>query len=176
MSLDITALIIIALFFIRGYMRGLIVAVFSVVAILLGIVVSLKMSQVLASYLLAKGYVGSGWAPVLSYLILFTAVVIAVRWGAKLLQRSVEGMMLGTVNKIIGGLLFAFVGLLLWSSFLWIGIKLGAITPEAVAASVSANQLQHFAPWVFSGVGVLLPFAKNTFTELQRFYSHIPNK
>lgn len=38
MALDVIGIILIVLFFIRGYMKGLIVALFSVLAILLGIV------------------------------------------------------------------------------------------------------------------------------------------
>ena len=61
MLLDVIGLILIALFFIRGYTQGLIVAAFSVIAILLGILCALKLSQSLSAWLLANHYVTSGW-------------------------------------------------------------------------------------------------------------------
>ncbi len=176
MALDVTGLIIIALFFIRGYTRGLIVAAFSVVAILLGMLCALKLSQSFATWLLAKGYTTVGWAPVLSYCILFIGVVLVVRLIAKLLQKAVEGMMLGIVNKLAGGLLYAFVGAVLYSSILWIGARMNLITPEQIAGSKTYSWLSCLAPWFFSAAGALVPFAKDVFANLQHFFDAVNNK
>src|SRR5689334_17405874 len=105
MALDIVGVLLIALFFIRGYMKGFIVAAFSVVAILLGIICSLKLSQAFASWLMEKGYAGSGWAQVISYLALFIGVILLVRLLARVIEKALEGMMLGIANKMIGGLM-----------------------------------------------------------------------
>jgi len=173
MALDVTALIIIALFFIRGYMRGLIVAAFSVIAILLGILCALKLSQSLATWMLEKGYTTSGWAPVLSYVLLFTIVVLAVRLLARMIQKAAEGMMLGTVNKLAGGLLYALLAAVLWSSFLWIGAHLGVFSPELIASSKTYPWLSKLAPWFFGFAGHLLPFAKDVFEKLGHFFEAV---
>ena len=55
--LDIVGVILIILFFIRGYLKGLIVAAFSMLALLLGIICSLKLSQSFSEWLLKNGYV-----------------------------------------------------------------------------------------------------------------------
>ena len=176
MALDVTGLIIIALFFIRGYTRGLIFAAFSVLAILLGILVALKMSQSFATWMLAKGYTTSGWAPMLSYIILFVGVVILVRLIAKMLQKAVEGMMLGMVNKIAGGVLYGFLGAVLYSSILWIGGRMNMFSPELIATSKTYSWLSLLAPWFFEMSGHLLPFAKDVFTNLQHFFDTINKK
>ena len=176
MALDVTGLIIIALFFVRGYTRGLIVAAFSVLAILLGILVALKMSQSLASWMLAHGYTTQGWAPLLSYLILFISVVVLVRFLAKLLQKAVEGLMLGTVNKLAGGILFALLGAILYSSVLWIGARMNMFSPSLIASSKTYAWLSLFAPWVFELAGHLLPFAKGVFGSLQHFFDAVNKK
>ena len=98
MALDVIGIILILLFFIRGYSKGFIVAAFSVLAILLGILCALKLSQSLASWLLAKGYVTSGWVQIISYILLFVGVVMIVHFIARLVEKAVEGLMLGTVN------------------------------------------------------------------------------
>jgi len=173
MALDVTALIIIGLFFIRGYMRGLIVAAFSVMAILLGILCALKLSQSLATWMLEKGYTTSGWAPVLSYILLFTIVVLAVRLLARMIQKAAEGMMLGTVNKLAGGLLYAFLAAVLWSSFLWIGAHLGVFSPELITSSKTYPFLSNLAPGFFGFAGHLLPFAKDVFEKLGHFFEAV---
>jgi len=172
MALDVVGIILIILFFIRGYTKGFIVALFSVLAILLGIIVALKLSHTLAAWLLAKGYVTSGWAQLISYLVLFIVVVLI----ARLLQKAVEGVMLGTVNKLIGGLLYAFLGAVLWSSFLWIGSHMHIITAEQIAASKTYSWLSALAPWFFEQVGKLLPFAKDTFSNLEHFFNTVNQK
>lgn len=176
MALDVTGLIIILLFFIRGYTRGLIVAAFSVIAILLGVLCALKLSQSFAAWMLAHGYLTSGWAPMLSYIILFVGVVLLVRLFAKMLQKAVEGMMLGTVNKLAGGLLYAFLGAVLWSSILWIGGRMNMYSPELIASSKTYASLSGLAPWFFSFAGNLLPFAKDVFGNLQQFFDQINKK
>lgn len=176
MALDITGIILVLLFFIRGYMKGFIVAAFSVVAILLGILCSLKLSHAFAAWLLEKGYVTSGWAQVVSYLALFIIVVLVVRLLARLIQRSLEGMMLGTLNKLAGGLLYAFLGAVLWSSLLWIGARMHIITSEAIASSKTYSWLSQLAPWFCEQVGKLMPFVKDTFTNLEHFFDKVNHK
>jgi len=176
MALDITGLIIIALFFIRGFSRGLVVAAFSVLAILLGILCALKLSQSLATWMLEHGYTTSGWAPVLSYLILFVGVVLVVRLLAKMLQKFLEGIMLGLVNKLAGGILYALLGAVLWSSILWIGAKAHFFSPELIATSKTYPWLSELAPKFFAAAGLLLPFAKDVFEKLQHFFDAVGKK
>lgn len=176
MALDITGLILILLFFIRGYTRGLIVAAFSVLAILLGILCALKLSQSLATWMLAKGYTTSGWAPMLSYIILFVGVVLIVRLIAKMLQKAVEGMMLGVFNKLAGGLLYGLLGAVVYSSILWMGARMNMFSPELIAASKTYSWLSKLAPWFFECAGHLLPFAKSVFANLQHFFDTVNKK
>lgn len=176
MALDVIGIILILLFFIRGYSKGFIVAAFSVIAILLGILCALKLSQAFSSWLLEHGYIASGWAQVISYVVLFIGVVLVVRLIANLLQKAVEGMMLGVVNKLVGGILYAFLGAVLWSSLLWIGKQMHMITPETIAASKTYEWLSRLAPWFFDEAGKLLPFVKDTFSKLERFFDTVNQK
>jgi membrane protein required for colicin V production len=173
MTLDIIGLVIILLFFIRGYMKGIIVAAFSVIAILLGILCALKLSQTFASWLLVNDYVSTPWAQVVSYLVLFIGVVLLVRMIGKVIEKAVEGILLGTINKLAGGLLYAFLGAVLWSSLLWIGARAQLISPEKIAESRSYGSLSQLAPWFFQQAGKLLPFVQDTFVKLEHLFDTI---
>lgn len=173
MALDVTGLIIILLFFIRGYMKGFIVAAFSVLAILLGFLCALKLSGAFAAWLLERGYTSSGWAPVISYAVLFIGVVLIVRLIARLIEKALEGLMLGLVNKLAGGLLYAFLGMVLWSSFLWIGSRMNLISPVTIAASKTYGWLTGVAPWFCEKAGALLPFVKDGFDKLEHFFDTV---
>lgn len=176
MILDVIGIILLILFFIRGYSRGFIVAAFSVLAILLGILCALKLSQSLSAWLLARGYVSSGWVQVISYILLFAAVVLIVHLIARLLQKVVEGLMLGLINKLAGAILYVFLGVVLWSSFLWIGAKMNIIGQDTINASKTYSFFSKIAPWFFDLAGRLLPFVKDTFSKLEHFFDTINQK
>lgn len=161
------------LFFIRGYMKGIIVAVFAVLSILLGIICALKLSGVLASWLLELHLVNSGWGQLISYAILFIGVVLIVRLIARAIQSTLHLAMLGWLNGLIGGLLYAFLAAVVFSSVLWISNQMHLLSPETIAYSKTYVYIAPLAPWVFDHIGTLLPFAKNVFSDLQHFFDHV---
>lgn len=173
MVLDIIGITLIIIFFIRGYMKGIIVAVFSVLAILLGVICSLKLSQTLASYLLEKGYVSSGWAPIISYVVLFVAIVLIVRLIAKAFESSAKAMMMGWINSSIGGFLYAFLAAVIWSSFLWLGNEMSLISEATIAESKTYSYVAPLAPWLFDKVGKIWPDIKNVFSDLQTYFDRV---
>lgn len=178
MILDIIAITLIILFFIRGYMKGIIVAVFSVLAIVLGIFCALKLSELLASYLFQQGWVTSGWAQIISYIVLFIGVIWLVRLLAKAIETSMEAVMLGWVNKSLGGLFYAFMAIVAWSTLLWLGNEMKITKPKDIAASKTYPYIAPLAPWVGDKLGHLWPMTKEVFGDLELFFDevneHIP--
>lgn len=176
MILDVIGITFIILFFIRGYMKGFIIAAFSLLAIILGIICALKLSHALAVFLFDKGIVTSGWAQLVSYIIIFVGVILLVRLIAKAIETALNLVMLGLVNKLFGGILYAFTAAFIWSSLLWLFNQMHLISPETIAASHSYKWFTPVAPWVCTHLGHLLPFAKNTFADLQQFFNHVNQK
>lgn len=173
MVLDIIAVIVVVVFFIRGYMKGLIVAAFSVLAIILGIFCALKLSERLATWLMENDYVTSGWAQVVSYAILFIGVMMLVRLVAKALESGLKLVMLGWANKAAGGLLYALIGVVVWSTFLWLGREVNVVTDEHIEESATYEYIQPVAPKVAEQVGVLWPMAKDLFGDLEFFFEAV---
>jgi membrane protein required for colicin V production len=176
MTLDVIGFIFIILFFIRGYMKGFVVAAFSVLAILLGFLCALKLSQTFAAWMLERGYITSGWGQVISYIILFIVVVLIVNMIGRIIQKALEGIMLGTINKLIGGVLYAFLGAVLWSSLLWLGTRMHLIPAETIAESKFYPALSGLAPWFCEQAGKLMPFLKDTFEKLEHFFDAVNHK
>jgi len=173
MTLDIIAVTIVILSFIRGYMKGIIVAAFSLLAVLLGIVCALSLSAKLSTYLLDKGFTSSALAPIIAYALLFIGVLLLVRLLAKFIEKVTGAVLLGWVNKIIGGVLYAFIGLTIWSSVLWLCNYAHLVTPETIVASRTYSYVEPLAPWVFGKVAHILPFARTTFDEMHHFFNGI---
>jgi len=173
MALDFIGLTIILIFFIRGYMKGIIVAIFSVIALLLGVLCALKLSGLLGEWLLQKGWVSSGWVQIISFAILFIGVVLLVRLLAKAVQSVAKLAMLGWLNGLIGGLLYAFAAAVVWSCLLWIGNQMHLVDPDTKAYSRTYSYLEPLAPWVFQKFGQLLPFARDLFGDLKIFFDQV---
>ncbi len=177
--LDIISVTILVAFFIQGYRKGVIVAVFSLLGFVLGMICALKLSHKLAGYLFSAGWVTSAWAQIISYILLFAGVVWLVRLGGQAIQRSFEAVMLGLPNRLVGGLLYAFIGAFIWSSCLWLANQVHALAPETIARSRTYGYLTLVAPWVFAHVGEVMPFAKNIFSDLHHFFDgvnqHLPD-
>ncbi len=173
MIIDIIAITIIIIFFIRGYMKGIIVAAFSLIAIILGIICALKLSERLAVYLFNEGYVTSGWAQIISYIILFVGVVWLVRIIAKAIESALNVAMLGWVNKSIGGIIYAFLAVTICSSLLWLGSEMQLLSPDLADNSKTYPYIEPIAPWVADKLGVIWPMARDVFADLQNFFNNV---
>lgn len=163
--LDFVTAVVLALGFLRGYRKGLIVAVFSFVAVLLGVLVALKLSHLLTAWLTEKG-IGGAWAPMVAYILLFIGVGFLVRAGAKAVEGLTKVVMLGFANKLAGGVLYTSIGMVVWSSMLWLAARTGLVSPETKSASKTYAYLEPIAPAVYEKAGVVLPFARGVFNDL----------
>jgi membrane protein required for colicin V production len=176
--IDIIGITILALSFFRGWQKGIVVALCSLLAIIIGMLAALRLSTALAAWMMEHGWVTSAWGQIIAYVLIF----IGVLWLVRLLGRAIEGVlkmaMLGFINRLIGAALYAFIGALIWSSFLWIANRAHFIAPETLSASRTYDWFAPIAPWVYAHIGAVLPFAKDAFSDLSRFFDgvnqHLP--
>ncbi|HXS36929.1 MAG TPA: CvpA family protein [Flavipsychrobacter sp.] len=176
MLLDIIGITLVIILFIRGYRKGIIVAAFSLLGFILGIICALKLSHTFASWLFDKGIITSGWAQVVSFIVLFIVVVLLVRLLAKAIDSVVNAVFLGFISRLLGGLFYAFIAAVIWSTLLWIANQMHLISPETIAHSKTYSWFTPVAPWVCDHVGKVLPFAKHIFSDLQHFFENVNQK
>src|SRR5438477_6968530 len=108
MILDLIFAVLIILAIIKGYQRGLIVGVFSFVAIIIGLAAAIKLSTVVADYIGKTVKISDQWLPLISFAVVFFIVVLLVRLGANAMQKVAETIMLGWVNRV-GGIIFYII-------------------------------------------------------------------
>lgn len=174
--LDIIFAIIIIIACIKGYQKGLIVAVFSMVAFIVGLAAALKLSAAVAGWLGNHANISAKWLPLLSFALVFFAVVLLVRWGAKLVEKTFQMALLGWVNRIGGMLFYVVLYIIIFSIFLFYAEKLQLLKSESFAASQTWPYIQPWGPAVINGFGKLIPVFKDMFTELQTFFEAAANK
>jgi len=178
MILDIIVAVILILAIIKGYRQGLIVALFSFIALAIGLAAALKLSVVVAGYIGKAVNVSDKWLPIVSFAVVFLTVVLLVKLGAKFIQKTVELAMLGWVNRVGGILLYAALYILIFSVLLFYADQMNFIKPETKIESVTYSYIQPWGPKLMEGLGKIIPIFKGMFEDLEDFFDsvskHVP--
>jgi len=176
MVIDLIFICILLTALFKGLRNGLLVAVFSLVGWIVGLAAALKLSASVANYLREQAHWDSKWLPILSFLAVFIAVALLIRWGAAIIQKGVELAMLGWLNKIGGVVLYAVLYILLFSVVLFYGTQMHLVTEDAIKGSRTYAFIQPWGPVVIDGIGKFLPFLKDVFHDLETFFEHVGEK
>ena len=176
MLIDFAFAVLLILAIIKGYQKGLILAVFSIIAFIVGLAAALKLSTVVAAWLKDSISVSAKWLPFIAFTLVFLVVILLVRLGAKLIERSFQAVMLGWANRIGGILLYAALYFIILSIFAFYAEKLQLLQPEAVKSSVTYPFIQPWGPELMDNFGRLIPLFKDMFTDLGDFFNSLSNK
>jgi membrane protein required for colicin V production len=173
MLIDIIFVILMVLAAIRGYRRGLIVGLFSFVAIIIGLAAAMKLSIVVAGYIGNAVNVSDRWLPIISFAVVFIAIVLLIMLGANIIQKTVEAGALGWVNRIGGILLYAVIYTMVFSVILFYAAMVKFIKPETIQESVTYSFIQPWGPKAIDAFGWLIPWFRDMFEDLQKFFDGV---
>lgn len=173
MLIDAIALVLLVMALFKGWRKGLIVAVFSFLAFLIGLAAALKLSALVAIYLGNHFSVSAKWLPVLAFALVFIGVGLLVRLGARILEGIVQLATLGWLNKIGGVLFYSLIYLIIYSILLFYAQSLHLIKEPDVKSSVVFPLIQPLAPGIMHGIGSVIPWFKNSFADLLRFFQNV---
>lgn len=161
---------------IKGYQKGFILAIFSIIAFIIGLAAALKLSTAVADYLKDSISVSAKWLPFIAFAIVFFLVVLLVRLGGKLIEKTFQAVMLGWLNRIAGILLYAALYLIILSIFIFYAQKLQILQPAAIESSQTYHFIQPWGPKVMDNFGRLIPPFKDMFTQLGDYFNSLSNK
>ena len=102
--LDILILLPLLIGLIRGLMKGLIVEISSIVAILLGFFGAKYWSAAFASWIMLQFKWSETACIVVAYALLFAAIALGLNIVARLLSKLFQKIQLGWLNRLLGGL------------------------------------------------------------------------
>ena len=168
-ALDLLLLLPLVVGVAKGYRRGLVLEVVSLLAFVLGVVGGLSLLS--AAIPVVRGYVGElfGLLPLVAFLL----VLVAIMWGVHLLgsfvKKAVHLTPLGVLDSLLGG---AAGGLkwLLGLSLLLHGTALAGLSllaPSLTVGSVVLPWVQQATPLALQLTGYVLPFAQNLLARLK---------
>lgn len=170
MLIDLITFILIILAVYKGLRKGLIVAVFSFLAFIIGLAAALKLSVAMADYIGGNVTISQRWLPCIAFIAVFLIVVLLVRLGAKLLQGAVQTVMLGWANRLGGLLLYLLLYFFVYSILLFYATQLSLIKPATIQSSITYNWIEPYAPKLVNGLGAIVPIFRDMFGELLHFF------
>ncbi len=173
MLIDAIFLILMILAIFKGYRNGFVVAVFSFLAIVIGLAAAMKLSTVVAEWLKNSTSITAAWLPFLSFALVMVAVVVLVRLGAKLIESAMRMVMLGWLNKLSGIVLYVALYITIYSVILFYAEKLHWIKPETFLASRSYAFVQPWGPKAIELFASVIPWFKGMFDELSHFFDKV---
>jgi membrane protein required for colicin V production len=156
------AIFIIAAF--NGYREGFLMELFSLLALLLGVLGSFKLLGWAIVFLDGRFGIDDKYLPYISFAVVFIIIVIAVRLLGNLIKFSIDRTFLGSVDQIAGCLLGVIRSAFILSVLLWLADSFKVTIPDKWATdSWLLPKVAAFAPQLTDWLGEFFPFFHDVF-------------
>jgi membrane protein required for colicin V production len=173
MMIDTLLVLLIAIALIRGFFKGLIVAVFTLLAYIFGLAAAIAFSRLAAVWLEGLLHTASRWVPLIAFLLVLAGVVLLVRTVALLLEKMAEGLALGWLNRLGGMFFYVVLYVTVYSVLLYYLARMRLISADTLQHSVTYPYIVQMAPRIVGSVGLLLPWFQDIFKELDKFFDKV---
>jgi len=173
MWIDLVWLFFMAMAAINGFRKGLVGAAFSFAAFFIGLAAALKLSAIVAVYLKESFDSFSAWWPVIAFVLVFLLVSGLVKMAAGVLEKTLDFVMLGWINKIAGFFLYAIMYTLIFSVVLFYFDQITHISDHVKQHSKVYAYIEPWGEWTMNTLGNLIPWFKDIFKEMEEFFSKV---
>ncbi len=174
--IDLIFAVILIIAIIKGLRKGLVVALFSIVAFIIGLAAAIKLSAVVAVYLQKNVAVSNHWLPFISFIIVFLVVVVLVNLGGKLVEKTFEMAFLGWANRLGGAIFYMILYIIIFSIFLFYAEKINLLKQDTISNSIAYPYIKPWGPAVINTFGKIIPFFKDSFQQLESFFETLSDK
>jgi membrane protein required for colicin V production len=176
MIIDILLLILLIFAVFKGLRNGFVIAVFSFLAIIIGLAAAMKLSTWVADWLKDSTSISAGWLPFVAFALVMIGVVLLVRLGALAIHSALKMAMLGWLNKLAGIILYAVLFITVYSIVLFYARQIQLLKAETFAASQTYPFIQPWGPKAIDLFASVIPWFKGMFEELSGFFGSLPSR
>ncbi len=169
--LDITVMIALAASAWRGYRKGFILMICSMLAFVFALIACLKLNYQVSLWIRPL-FESSKYVTFTSYLIVFGGVYFLVFRLGKFAESLLKMAKLGTVDRIAGA---AFSGLqtaFFISGLIWLSDQIHLFGLGTRQGAISYDALRGFAPYVIRLLQPYYPFMKGLTQDIEHFFDH----
>ena len=118
--LDIILCILLIWGLYNGYTKGLIIQMASLLALILGVYGAIVFSNLTQGILTSNFQIDNKYIPIISFATTLIAIVIAVHFLGKVLEKSINMIALGLFNKLLGAVFGVLKVALLLSALIFV--------------------------------------------------------
>lgn len=170
MWIDILVLCVVVLAIFKGINRGLIMAVFATLSLFVGLAAATKLSVVIAPYIAKLIPVTAKYFPIITFIAVFIVVILLLRMVAKLLEKTLDVVDAGWLNKLLGVGLFLFIYLAIVSILLFYINKMGFISTEIANSSITYPLIAPWGTFILGKLGQVIPVFAEMFSSLNHYF------
>lgn len=166
--LDIIIAIILFLFGFKGFRKGLVIEVVTLMAFALGIYGAMHFSDFTAAHLEEFMEINPKYLNTVAFVLTFILLVIGVNILGKWVTNLVKAMNLNFWNKLGGGVFGVLKGVLLCSVLLMVLNNfqlIGVVKPEVREQSKLYPYIEQTVPYVYRGFDLVKDYAKEVLPE-----------
>ncbi len=175
MLIDIVFLLLMLWAVFKGIRKGLILSLFSLLAYVIGLAAAVKFSAVVANRLASAHVVEGKWLPFASFILVFLVVTLIVTLAGRFVQAFADTLQLGGLNTLAGILLYALLFGIVFSLILFYAVQLAFIDTSTTKQSIVYPYVVSLAPSIINALGTVIPFFKDVFGQLERFFEGYHN-
>jgi membrane protein required for colicin V production len=161
---DILIVIIFIVAAVSGYRQGFLMELFSLLALLLGVLGSFKLLGWAIVFLDNQFDIDEKYLPYIAFAVVFVLIVIAVRLLGNLIKLSIDRTFLGRVDQIAGCLLGVVRSAFILSVLLWLADSFKVSLPDKwINDSWLLPKVAAFAPQLTQWLSEFFPFFRDVF-------------
>ena len=142
MLIDILLLLFALAGFWVGYTKGIVSTLCSILGYIIALLITLKISPWFTDFLVSSFKIEKMFALIFGTLFLLLLFIFLIRLLLKKVTAYLEQSKISAANKVIAGLIMAFMGILFFSLVLWPMNQFGILNPNIKATSVSYHMLE----------------------------------
>ena len=137
----------------KGFSKGLIVSVASLVALLLGIYGAIRFSGFVGSFVSENVNIQDNYLPLIAFAITFVGIVVGIHFAAKMISKLVTAIALGWLNTLAGIVFGLLKAAFIISIFIFIFDKIDSnenfISKDVKKESLLYEPIKILAPAIF---------------------------
>lgn len=154
--LDIIIASLLLFGFVRGLMKGLLVEVASLVALITGVYGAIHFSFFIENYLVEIVSWNKEYIALCAFVVTFICIVVLIAFLGKLLTKLADVIALGILNKILGGVFGALKICLILSVIFVFFVKVNNTIPfvkkEIIETSILFQPVKNIVPTIFPSI------------------------
>jgi len=172
--IDITILVILGFFCLKGFFRGIIMEVFTLLGLLAAYVIALREMNIVAVWINRLVSLPSLFTSTVSFFLIFLVISLLCHWLAGLIRHVTRWSFLGWIDRS-GGMVFGLFKGALVASLLALLISLISSSPEMRREENNSflfRPVRSIAPTVFNFLKKTIPQTKDFYDEIKEGLSN----